>query len=237
MASTATIVRRKIDGGPEDRLWTFRDFSSLPTNAVAKTLSRLEDKGVVDRLRKGVYYRPRTTRFGTTKADPVLVATSILDRKDVDWKPSGLALWNKLGLTTQVPAVSTVAVDRRIEIKNLKRYSSTSSASRPFGTSRAKSEPPWDALRDLRFVPDTTPADTIRRLVDLCRTNVLSFARMSRAARREPPRVRALLGLMGTLLGENDLALARLRSSLNPTTVFKLGLADAFPEAHGWGIR
>jgi hypothetical protein len=28
-----------------------------------------------------------------------------------------------------------------------------------------------------------------------------------------------------------------LRESLNPTTVFKLGLADAFPEAHGWGIR
>lgn len=236
MASTATIVRRKIEGGPEDRLWTFRDFSSLPTNAVAKTLSRLEDKGVVDRLRKGVYYRPRTTRFGTTKADPVLVATSILDRKDVDWKPSGLALWNKLGLTTQVPAVSTVAVDRRIEIKNLRgivRLLRVSSLRDITSEERAA----LDALRDLRFVPDTTPADTIRRLVDLCRTNVLSFARMSRAARREPPRVRALLGLMGTLLGENDLALARLRSSLNPTTVFKLGLADAFPEAHGWGIR
>jgi Family of unknown function (DUF6088) len=236
MASTATIVRRKIEGGPEDRLWTFRDFSSLPTNAVAKTLSRLKDKGVVDRLRKGVYYRPRTTRFGTTKADPVLVATSILDRKDVDWKPSGLALWNKLGLTTQVPAVSTVAVDRRIEIKNLKglvRLLRVSSLRDITSEERAA----LDALRTLRFVPDTTPANTIRRLIDLCRTNVLSFARMTKAARREPPRVRALLGLMGTLLVEDERTLARLRESLNTTTVFKLGLADAFPEAHGWGIR
>ena len=236
MASTATIVRRKIEGGPEDRLWTFRDFSSLPTNAVAKTLSRLEDKGVVDRLRKGVYYRPKTTRFGTTKADPVLVATSILDRKDVDWKPSGLALWNKLGLTTQVPAVSTVAVDRRIEIKNLKgmvRLLRVSSLRDITNEERAA----LDALRDLRFVPDTTPADTIRRLVDLCRTNVLSFTRMSKAARREPPRVRALLGLMGALLGEDERTLTRLRESLNTTTVFKLGLADAFPDAYGWGIR
>jgi hypothetical protein len=162
--------------------------------------------------------------------------TTILEKKDVDWKPSGLALWNKLGLTTQVPAVSTIAVDRRIRIKNLNsavRLRLVSSLRDISPEERAA----LDALKDLRFVPDTTPVETIRRLVDLCRTGVLSLERLIRAARREPPRVRALLGLIGTILGKDEHLLARLRHSLNPTTVFKLGLAEAFPEAHGWGIR
>lgn len=236
MASTASIIRRRIEGCEGDRLWTFRDFASFSTAAVAKTLSRLEDDGVVHRLRKGVYYRPRTTRFGDTKPDPVRVLTTMLERRGVDWKPTGLALWNRLGLTTQVPAISTVAVDRRIEFKNL----SNSVRLRRVSSLRditAEERAALDALRDLRFVPDTTPAETVHRLIELCRSGRLSFSRMSKAARLEPPRVRALLGLIGTRLGEDERVLARLRKSLNSTTVFKLGLTAAFPEAHRWGIR
>jgi hypothetical protein len=94
-----------------------------------------------------------------------------------------------------------------------------------------------DALRDLRLVPDTTPEATIRRLVDLCRNEKLSFAKMLRVAKAEPPRVRALLGLIGTLLGEPTQSLDTLRHSLNPLTTFRLGLKDAFPNAAEWNIR
>lgn len=233
MAATAEIIRHKVEHGREDRLWTFSDFVSLPTYAVAKTLSRLAHEGVVRRVRKGVYYRPKTTRFGATKPDLTEVFTDTLDRKNVDWKPTGLSVWNALGLTTQVPGVATFAVDRRVRVKaagsvRVRIVPSVHSLS-------IEERAALDALRALRFVPDTTPKETIHRLVDLCREGRLSFSKMSRV--HEPPRVRALLGLIGTLLEEDESTLAKLRRSLNPTTTFKLGLADSFPAAAAWGIR
>lgn len=235
MAATAEIIRRKVEHGREDRLWTFRDFASLPTHAVAKALSRLTHEGVVHRVRKGVYYRPRTTRFGPTKPDFTEVFTDTLDRKDVDWKPTGLSVWNALGLTTQLPGVATFAVDRRVRVKSV---GPVRVRIVPYLISLSTEErAALDALRALRLVPDTTPAETIHRLVDLCRAKRLSFANLARAAFHEPPRVRALLGLIGTLLDEDDGLLAKLRRSLNPTTTFKLGLATSFPDAMAWGIR
>jgi hypothetical protein len=235
MAATAEIIRHKVERGREDRLWTFNDFSYLPMYAVAKTLSRLAREGVVRRVRKGVYYRPKATRFGATKPDLTKVFTDTLDRKDVAWKPTGLSVWNALGLTTQAPGVTTFAVDRRVRLKGA---GSVRVRIVPFVHSLSTEERgALDALRDLRLVPDTTPPETIHRLVELCREGRISFSRMSRAAAREPPRVRALLGLIGTLLEEDDGTLTKLRRSLNPTTTFKLGLATSFAGADAWGIR
>jgi len=236
MGSAAAAIRDKIERGPGDALWTMRDFSALPTPAVAKTLSRLASEKVVSRVRKGVYYRPKVTRFGTTKPDATQVLTAILDGRRVSWKPGGLAGWNALGFTSQVPAVTTIDIERPLRIKlpgrsvRLRVTPTVSSVS-------AEERAALDALRDLRAVPDTTPAAVIRRVVDLCREGRLNFSSMTRAARREPPRVRALMGLIGTLLGEDTEMLIKLRGSLNSTTSFKLGLAEDFPQAADWGIR
>ena len=236
MSTTADIIRRRVENGSEDRLWMLGDFASLPPSAVAKTFSRMAHDGVIRRLRKGVYYRPKTTRFGETKPDLSRVFTRVLDRKHVDWKPTGLAVWNALGLTTQVPAVPTFAVDRRVQLSASKGrvwFRVVPSLHALSSEERAA----LDALRDLRRVPDTTPAAIIHRLVDLCREGRLSFSRMLRASAHEPPRVPALLGLIGTLLGEDADELARLRRSLNPATTYKLGLAGDFPGAADWNLR
>src|SRR5713226_2589761 len=100
MASVATTIRRKVESGPEDRVWTFRDFVAYPANTVGKTLSRLASTGLVHRVCKRVYYRPRTTRFGETKPDTNRVLARMLDDRRVEWKPGGPGVWNALGLTT-----------------------------------------------------------------------------------------------------------------------------------------
>src|ERR1039458_6594270 len=84
MPAVADTIRRRVENAAPERLWTFRDFDSLPTSAVAKSLSRLAKEGVVRRLRKGVYYKPKITRFGTLKPDPTNVLAAVLDRKNVD---------------------------------------------------------------------------------------------------------------------------------------------------------
>jgi hypothetical protein len=236
MPAVADTIRRKVENAAPERLWTFRDFASLPTSAVAKSLSRLAEEGVVQRLRKGVYYKPKVTRFGALKPDPANVVAAVLDRKNVDWKPSGLSVWNAMGLTTQIAATPGFTADHRVRVTAPNSRIRVSTAPTLRGLS-VEERAALDALRDLRHVPDTTPDTTIRRLVDLCREGRLSFARMMRAVKREPPRVRALLGLIGMLLGEPTESLAALRHSLNPLTTFKLGLGDAFPDAARWNIR
>lgn len=236
MAAVADVIRRKVENTATERLWTFRDFDSLPTSAVAKSLSRLAEKGVIHRLRKGVYYRPKVTRFGTTKPDPASVVAVVLDRKNIDWKPSGLSVWNAMGLTTQVAATPTFTVDHRVRVTAPNTRFRMSRVSTLRGLT-VEERAALDALHNLRHVPDTTAEAIIHRLLSLCREGRISFARMTRAAKSEPPRVRALLGLIGTVLGETPKSLAPLRDSLNSLTTFKLGLAHAFPDAVHWNIR
>jgi hypothetical protein len=94
-----------------------------------------------------------------------------------------------------------------------------------------------DALRDLRWIPDTTPEDVIEKMAGLFRSKRVSFERVARFARREPPRVRAVLGAIGSRIGADRHALEELKESLNPMTHFWLGLSDKLETAREWNIR
>ena len=65
-ASIAETVRKRIESGGE-RAWRLADFDGLPFTAVAKTLSRLVHQGVIQRLGKGLYYRPQPTSLGLSR--------------------------------------------------------------------------------------------------------------------------------------------------------------------------
>ena len=82
-----------------------------------------------------------------------------------------------------------------------------------------------------------SPEGVVNRIVELFRSNDFSFSRMIKLASAEPPRVRALLGTIGTIMGENAETLKPLKESLNATTTYKLGLAEKIPAARSWGIR
>ena len=93
-------------------MWTYDHFAGLPKFAVAAALSRLARKRIIHRVRKGVYYAPRKTRFGETVADPAAVTAAILKRRGIAWRVSGLPAYNGLGLTTQVSPTRVYAVHR-----------------------------------------------------------------------------------------------------------------------------
>jgi hypothetical protein len=236
--SVALKVLSRIKRGGQDRLWTYKDFADLPSLAVAAALSRLTKKGRIRRVRKGVYYVPRVTRFGTTNPDPSSVAAAVLTRRGIAWSPTGPAAYNRLGLTTQVSPTTTFAVSRKVRLTSA--GASTRLSLRPAAAVRSASADEravLDALRDLRWIPDTTPENVIARIGDLFRSNRVSFERVARFARREPPRVRAVLGAIGSSIGADPSALEELRGSLNPMTHFSLGLLDKLETAREWNIR
>src|SRR5258708_26201124 len=105
----ARLVRKRIEQGGE-RLWRHQDFGDLPITPVARTLSRLAERGMIERLSKGVYYHARSTSFGKSLPNPAAVQKLASDQKRVF--PSGVAAANLLGFTTQTAGrneVSTIA--------------------------------------------------------------------------------------------------------------------------------
>jgi len=236
--SVARTVLNRIKKGEEDCLWTYRDFADLPSLAVAAALSRLTNKGCIRRIRNGVYYVPRVTRFGTTTPAPPSVAAAVLKRRGIEWRPTGSAAYNRLGLTTQISPTTTFAVSRKVRLACA--GSTIRLILRPAAAVRGASADEHavlDALRDLRWIPDTTPVNVIARVCDLFRSNRISFARVARFARREPPRVRAVLGAIGSSIVADPNILEELKGSLNPMTHFSLRLSDKLATAREWNIR
>jgi hypothetical protein len=236
--SVARMVLNRIKRGGEDRVWTYKDFADLPGLAVAAALSRLTKKRRIRSVRKGVYYVPRVTRFGTTSPDPATVAAAVLTRRGIAWSPTGPAAYNRLGLTAQVSPTTTFAVSRKVRLASAGSTARVSlrRAAVARGAS-ADERAVLDALRDLRWIPDTTPARVVTRITDLFRSKRVSFERVARFSRRKPPRVRALLGAMGSSIGARRHLLDELRVSLNPRTHFSLGLSGKMKTAREWNIR
>lgn len=87
------------------RVFTPSDFSDLGTpQAVGMALLRLERRGVVRRVGRGLYERPRVhPRFGSLLPSAEQVAQALAAKGHLKLQPSGAYAANLLGLTEQVP--------------------------------------------------------------------------------------------------------------------------------------
>lgn len=103
--------------------WCFtpRDFLDLgPATAIWATLSRLQKRGTIRRISKGLYDFPREhPELGILSATPEAVARAIAERDGARVQPSGAYAANILGLSEQVPArvvFLTSGPDRKVKI-------------------------------------------------------------------------------------------------------------------------
>ena len=106
--TTAETVRTRIESSGE-RVWRLADFGGMPFSAVAQTLSRLARQGVIQRLGRGMYYRPRPTAFGPSRPNTTQIRSLSVGNRGVF--PAGIAAANLLGFTTQNPARIELATD------------------------------------------------------------------------------------------------------------------------------
>lgn len=99
-----------------------RDFADLNNDgAVTRTLSRLEEEGMLIRLSQGIYLYPRRNRFGILKPSIDEIANAIAQKDNAHIIPSGLTALNKLGLSTQVTMNAVYLTDataREIKLGN-----------------------------------------------------------------------------------------------------------------------
>lgn len=247
--SIAWAVRSRIERGGDDRLWTYADFDGPDRMATAAELSRLARAGKLERVRRGVYYRPKATILGKSRPDPVALADAILRARGEIPTPTGVAEYARLGLTTQSSGVisrATRRISRRNTLDGVRLDTRVRALAAQRGI-RAAERAALDALRDIVRIPDARPETVLRRLTTLLRTGELDYARLAKFAKAEPPRVRALLGAMGDELERSGprvstktsrAAIAKLRATLNPLTTFRVhGAQHALPlTARDWKI-
>ncbi len=230
--STAESIRHRVERGGS-RFWRYGDFERMPPAAVAKALSRFAQKGVLQRVGKGVYYRSTPTAFGPSRPAASGVAAETLH---APLHPAGLSAANVLGLTTQNPRrpeYATPAPGPPTALRNAVVH--TGRPPQRAGLS-AEDGAILETLRERARSSDLSPEQTARRLLRLL-ADEGRFGRLVNAAQAEPPRVRAMLGALGQELDMPARLLDRLRKSLNPLSRFDFGRLGSLRHASEWQAR
>ena len=119
--STAKAVRAAIGKLPRGRPFTAARFAGHGARgAVERTLSRLVGEGAIQRLARGVFVRPRTSRFVGTVAPDIHEVVEIIARSNGETiQIHGAEAARRFRLSTQVPAAPvfhTSASSRTITI-------------------------------------------------------------------------------------------------------------------------
>lgn len=230
--SAASKIRHEIEEGGE-RIWTYADFDMIPMTAIAKTLSRLVQEGLITRAGKGLYYRSRETVFGTSRPSQHALLESSSRHK---LYPSGISAANILGFTTQNaarPQYATAGPAKPTKLSDMKVFTRRSTARETLTINEAAL---LEFLRARAAWSELNPAETVHRLIKLLRDRG-TFKRIAEAAIEEPPRVRAILGAIGQETRQPKNLLALLHNSLNPLSRFDFGPLRALKYAKEWQAK
>lgn len=102
-------------------LFFVNDFNEFDNAYVSKLLSLISSFGVIERLAKGIYYKPIITKFGIVYPSTERIIKEIAEREHAEILPTGESAQNALGLSTQVtmkPVFLTTGSPRTITIGN-----------------------------------------------------------------------------------------------------------------------
>lgn len=216
-----------------ERHWQLSDFSDLGATATAHALSRLAASGELQRVRKGLYYRPKQTAIGPSLPS---ASAALAQTFHAPLHPAGLNAANALGLSTQNPGRGEFATPAaagpgalRDAVVHTRRPHTRHGLSDDHGAL-------LELLRERARSSDLSPQATVARLLAHVRRPA-DFRRLAAAALAEPPRVRAMLGALGQQAGAPPAALRELRESLNPISRFDFGALSVLDHAREWQAK
>ncbi|WP_233235382.1 DUF6088 family protein [Bordetella sp. LUAb4] len=158
-----------MDTADLDHVWVPTDFASFGSrDAVDKALQRLVAAGLLRRIDRGLYDRPRMNRLmqSITSPDYKAVVQAIARRDHLRLLVDGMTAANDLGLTDAVPAHVTIHTDARrrtVQVENLTIKFKVTAPRRLYWAAR----PAMRVVQALHWLKDTLPGDKpriVRRL-------------------------------------------------------------------------
>lgn len=241
--NVAEQIRNTIERIPESQPFGYADLGIEPSNFVtaAKALERLQKKGAIKKVSKGVFYKPKMSIFGAMPPnyDDILKKYLYKNGKRVGYVTGGV-LYNQLNLTTQNYFRTKIATNRsRKKIEQGWLKTSTVKAYTEITEENYQLLGILDAIKDIRKISDTSTSQAIKilssKFTSFNRTAIEDLIKLSMFY---PPRVRALLGAIIEEKFETGFDLSNLKNSLNPTTVYNLKIKEIeFPTIKNWSIK
>lgn len=235
-------IEKKINRFQEGTTFTYQELGieSSEFGAAAKAIERLLKKGLINRASTGLFYKPRKTVFGELKPkEEELLKPYLFEGNKRIAYITGTALYNKLGLTTQIPKNYKIAsLNKRIDtqignikIQDVKSYVDVSNDN--FYLLEM-----LDVLKDFKKIPDIDRNMAIKYVYNkITEFRETEKKKLIRIALKYPPRVRAFLGAM--LEHFNSVTnLTALKKSINPLTVYDYGINEKqLPTIKYWNIE
>jgi hypothetical protein len=108
---TAQTIKERINRLPRGEVFTPAIFAGAGTRAsIDQTLSRLCQKGEIDRIGWGVYTVPKLSKFGVViMPSPLRIAQKLVENEGGTVEVHGAEAARMFGFTTQMPSQPTFA--------------------------------------------------------------------------------------------------------------------------------
>ena len=235
-------IKQAINKLPAGTIFKYRELNLLKNEygAAAKTIERLIAEKKINRISTGVFYKPRKTVFGELKpGEADLLRPYLFIGSNRIAYITGTALYNRMGLTSQVPKDIKVASKVKeirtrignINVRRVKSYIDVTSMNYHLLEI-------LDALKDFKQIPDIDRKAAIKLLIAaITSLKKKELLRLLQYVNEYPPRTRAFLGALLEKI-DMDLDLEHLKQSLNPLTGYKLGIIpDMLSTAEKWNIK
>jgi predicted transcriptional regulator of viral defense system len=237
----ASQIQIKITKFPEGETFGYEDLDIDKKDffSAAKSLERLQKKGTIKKVSKGVFYVPRKTIFGEVGPDSNRILERYLFKngKRIAYE-TGYSLFNSLGLTTQMAFKIKIATKNNpikinigsLQVSSVKSYVEVTNKN-------YKLLGYLDALKDVKNIPDCSVSHAVKRMSYLIsdltpkeKNELIQYASYY------PART---IGLLGAILENLNLKinLSALKNSLNPLTKIKLNIKETeLPTIKNWNI-
>ena len=238
----AKQIRTRIEQLPEDKTFGYADLriAKEEYQTAAKALERLQAKGIIKKISKGVFYKPEQTVFGELKPGYNEQLRSYLfeNGKRIAYE-TGYTLYNRMGLTTQMAfRIKIASRSKRISINRgvlkadaVKSYAEVTEANYELLGF-------LDAIKDVKRIPDCSVSQAVKILSGKIKNlSEKQIEDLVKYALLYPPRAWALVGAMLENL-KIKANTEKLKESLNPLTKIKLGLKETeLPTKNNWYIE
>ena len=236
--NVALEVRNRINSFDSGILIKYSDLTDITENvlALSKALSRMVKENKLEKIEKGVFYKPKKSKFGRISPSINEVIKKELEKNgEMVGYITGINLYNKLGLTTQISNVIEIGINKRKASKEIMgtkvKFIQVNSK---IDMSTVNLLQLLDAMKSIKKIPDSNVNENYKILkYKINELNKFEQEKIINLALDYSPFTRAILGMILEEISSIDLSV--LESSLNSFTKFNIEI-DNIKNRKRWNI-
>lgn len=239
---TSRLIEKRIEKIEPTKVFTIEDldFPHEWWENVRVKLGRMVKQGLIDKVGRGKYYKPKLSVFGALGPDQSEIVKDLLyDNGKISGYLTGYSIWGQMGLTSQIANIIVVGTSRRrdpmkrgiYKVRFIIQPNRITIENIPLLQI-------LDSLKLIKQIPDTTIDKSVEVLIHhISKLDEIKLNILVKTALKYPPRVRALLGAILDTIGNDKLAF-NLKNSLNPTTTYAIGVSPSLlKDLQNWNIK